>query len=208
MADNPTTPSVDYIISGSTLDDIANAINAKTGGSTAMTPAQMVTAIGNIPSGGGETVYTNYYGKAYPENVVALVTNRGFFASLYRECEHLKTVRFYNDDFTASMTEDLGTGLMFYGCTDLESVVLEIITRSSRDTYRDCPNLKTVQLGRIGQAVTAIDLYAFKNDTQSNLMITLYVADDATLPLTGSPFGATNATIIYRSATTGEVITV
>jgi len=45
----------DYIIQGETLDDIAQAINAKTGGSSAMTPAQMVTAIGSI-SGGGENI--------------------------------------------------------------------------------------------------------------------------------------------------------
>lgn len=43
----------DYLIQDTTLDAIADAINAKTGGSSAMTPAQMVTAIGNIPSGGG-----------------------------------------------------------------------------------------------------------------------------------------------------------
>lgn len=42
-----------YFVQGSTMDAIADAINAKTGGSSAMTPAQMVTAIGNIPSGGG-----------------------------------------------------------------------------------------------------------------------------------------------------------
>ena len=43
----------EYLIQSETLDDIADAINAKTGGSSAMTPAEMVTAIGNIPSGGG-----------------------------------------------------------------------------------------------------------------------------------------------------------
>ena len=43
----------EYLIQDTTLDAIADAINAKTGGSSAMTPAEMVTAIGNIPSGGG-----------------------------------------------------------------------------------------------------------------------------------------------------------
>lgn len=43
----------EYLIQSETLDDIANAINAKTGGSSAMTPAEMVTEIGNIPTGGG-----------------------------------------------------------------------------------------------------------------------------------------------------------
>lgn len=43
----------EYLIQGETLDDIADAINAKTGGSSAMTPTQMVTAIGTISGGGG-----------------------------------------------------------------------------------------------------------------------------------------------------------
>lgn len=41
-----------YFVQGSTMDAIADAINAKTGGSSAMTPAQMVTAIGTISGGG------------------------------------------------------------------------------------------------------------------------------------------------------------
>lgn len=41
----------EYLIQSETLDDIADAINAKTGGSSAMTPAQMVTAIGSISGG-------------------------------------------------------------------------------------------------------------------------------------------------------------
>ena len=43
----------EYLIQSETLDDIADAINAKTGGSSAMTPAEMVTAIGSISGGGG-----------------------------------------------------------------------------------------------------------------------------------------------------------
>lgn len=44
----------DYLIQDTTLDAIADAINAKTGGSSAMTPAEMATAIGSISGGGGE----------------------------------------------------------------------------------------------------------------------------------------------------------
>ena len=43
----------EYLIQDTSLDAIADAINAKTGGSSAMTPAQMVTAIAAIPGGGG-----------------------------------------------------------------------------------------------------------------------------------------------------------
>ena len=43
----------EYLIQSETLDDIADAINAKTGGSSAMTPAEMVTEIESIETGGG-----------------------------------------------------------------------------------------------------------------------------------------------------------
>lgn len=43
----------EYLIQSETLDAIADAINAKTGGSSAMTPAEMATEIAAIPSGGG-----------------------------------------------------------------------------------------------------------------------------------------------------------
>lgn len=42
-------------IQDSTLTDIADAIRSKTGGSSAMTPAEMVTEIGSIQTGGGDT---------------------------------------------------------------------------------------------------------------------------------------------------------
>lgn len=41
-----------YRILKSTLDDIADAIRAKTGGTGSLTPAQMVTEIGSIQTGG------------------------------------------------------------------------------------------------------------------------------------------------------------
>lgn len=46
----------DYLIQESTLDAIVRAINDKAGTQVTMTPAQMVTAIGNISGGGGETL--------------------------------------------------------------------------------------------------------------------------------------------------------
>lgn len=47
----------DYIIDGAILTDIADAIRAK-GGEGTFTPAQMATAIANLPSGGGATMKT------------------------------------------------------------------------------------------------------------------------------------------------------
>ena len=63
----------EYLIQSETLDDIADAINAKTGGSSAMTPAEMVTAIGSISGGGGRTgEFTHLDTFELQENVASL----------------------------------------------------------------------------------------------------------------------------------------
>jgi len=51
----------EYLIQGETLDNIANAINARTGGSAAMTPAEMADAIAAIQTGGGSEIETTDY---------------------------------------------------------------------------------------------------------------------------------------------------
>lgn len=53
----------EYLIQDTTLDAIADAINAKTGGSSAMTPAEMVTAIGSISGGGSGGVEVTLVGE-------------------------------------------------------------------------------------------------------------------------------------------------
>lgn len=95
-------------------------------------------------------------------------------------------------------------GATTYQC--VTNVYLPKVTVLYGDTFRYQKNITSVQIGSVGYPVTSVDSNAFRDCTQSGLTITLYVADDATLPLTGSPFGATNATIVYKSATTGEVL--
>ena len=60
-----------YFVQGSTMDAIADAINAKTGGSSAMTPAQMVTAIETISGGGGTLRTMHYHGTLSYTNTTA-----------------------------------------------------------------------------------------------------------------------------------------
>lgn len=76
----------DYIIQDTTLDAIAQAINQKAGTQVAMTPAEMVTAIDNIPSGGGGSAQT-YSGNIIYQNedvgdliIPVDVTNKLFIA--------------------------------------------------------------------------------------------------------------------------------
>lgn len=49
------------LIQSGTLDDIADAIRAKTGSVASMTPLQMPTEIASIPSGGGTVEVVNKY---------------------------------------------------------------------------------------------------------------------------------------------------
>lgn len=71
------------IIQSGTLEDIADAIRAKTGGQSAMTPAEMITAIGTI-SGGSTSNITftgndlSYFLSSY---YTALLRNAGEQAS-------------------------------------------------------------------------------------------------------------------------------
>lgn len=91
----------------------------------------------------------------------------------------------------------------FYGCTGLTTVSLPVLTRNS-DTntnaaiFGNCTSLESVQIGSEGHAVTALSSYFFKNCTQSGLTITIYTSGGAAL--SGSPWGATNATIVYEEA--------
>lgn len=77
----------EYLIQSETLDDIVDAINAKTGGSSAMTPAQMVTAIAAIPSGGGEKSLTKILDVDVAEAVKIILVPE--ITEAIRNCESL-----------------------------------------------------------------------------------------------------------------------
>ena len=99
-----------------------------------------------------------------------------------------------------------GTGSgAFYNCTALTTVAFpslkasnNIGTPSNSGVFPNCTNLTSVQLGSEGHAVTAIANYMFLNCTQSGLTITVYTADGNAI--SGSPWGATNATIVWEEA--------
>lgn len=57
-----------YRIAENVLDAIADAINAKTGGTSPMTPVEMVTEIGTISGGSGTPRYTLIYDDTLTED--------------------------------------------------------------------------------------------------------------------------------------------
>jgi hypothetical protein len=93
-----------------------------------------------------------------------------------------------------------------YGNTALTDLSLpRVVFSSGTNPLGGNPSLTTCQLGSIGYAVTALSGTTFSNMTQEGLTITIYVTPD-TQPLANSPWGATNATIVYRSAVDGSVL--
>lgn len=86
-------------------------------------------------------------------------------------------------------------------CTRLTSLYAPRKTVIGTKSINHCQALKTVEVGSIGYAVTAIDNQAFLNDTQIELTITVYTSGDyVDTAMTNIRNSATRATIIIRAA--------
>lgn len=212
--------SVDKLVDSTQLNtdltSVANAIRAKSGGSSQLAfPSGFVSEIGNIPS--GETVYVApYYGIQYTENVETPAdATYGWTGSAFRNATHLKSFIAHKGPVNGYQY-----GGTWANCSALENVVLEItdVPNGGNVNPRPFENdtaLKTVQLGSIGHPVTDLTKISnpiFRGCTQSGLTITIFVnaADLASIPTAvtqNSPFGATNATIVYKSSVDGSVLT-
>ena len=161
----------------------------------------------DIGGGGGGELYYNEWSHAYAKSMEIPILHRDTgLNQFYIRAVNLEHVRIYEaEGATGTYSQPQNT---FEGCTALKTAHIESHPKYGHNFFKKCTALEEAQLGSIGQPVTAMTSLVFDQCKQSNLVITIYVADDATLPLSGSPYGATNATIIYRSATTGEVIPV
>lgn len=138
------------------------------------------------------------------------------------------------EEFDAPLyTGDFGTNF-FSGCSNLRVLNAPLAeVKSHTSTFMRCTNLREVNLpnciswgavlqfawdtslekvtlGSIGHPITKTDPTTTNqfNSVKSGLVATFYVDDDEVIPWAGQPWGAANATIVYRSATTGEVIPV
>lgn len=86
-------------------------------------------------------------------------------------------------------------------CTRLTSLYAPRKTVIGAKSINNCQALKTVEVGSIGYAVTAIDNQAFLDDTQIELAITVYTSGDyVDTAMANIRNSATRATIIIRAA--------
>lgn len=101
---------------------------------------------------------------------------------------------------------------LFRGCPKLKRIeLLGGITSGSNNFAESCPYLETVILGSVGYPNGVLNnntawLFRDSGKNANNKTITIYVDDNETIPFVGEPWGLTGATVIYRSATTGQVL--
>lgn len=208
----------------SKINSLITAANTKTG----KTDADLTSAMQSLVDGygGGETVYMASSGSFamykkrmdFPYNGTPNLENcseleeihapvfAGRMSNFLRNCAKLKIVDIPGVTALAAY--------IFSGCSQLETLNFPNMSNDQyawRDsaTFRGCTSLKNVQFGSIGHSAYPTGESTrspFAMCKQADLTITIYVPDDAELPIANQPWGATNATIVYRSVTTGEVI--
>lgn len=195
-----------YIATDTDLTAVADAIRSKGGKSGQLAfPQGFVDAIDGIS--GGEEIYSNpntgaQYTKIIDINLSSFKPSA--FGARWRYCSELEQIT------AVGVPGAMGGGYGDYlsDCPKLKKAVLPSFGSSSTFVFRNDAALEEAQLGNVGKGVTSLAKYTFSGCTNANLVITIYVADTTEIPLAEQPWGATNATIIYRSSTTGEVRTV
>lgn len=215
--------SVDKLVDSTQLDadltSVADAIRAKTGGTADLQfPADFVSEIGSI-SGGGEIYYTPnmvpYAKDMHIPGITMGIANFGLMSG----AENLETV-ICDDNRTLGGSNPNRVNAYFRDCTELISAEFPylqgFLSSYINSFFSGCTSLKKVIFGSIGYPITNLQPTAtndriFSGLTQADLVITVYVnantlADVPAEVTTLSPWGATNATIVYKSSVTGEVL--
>lgn len=171
-------------------------------------------------SPGGGTLYYTSNGVAYMPYMDMPKLWLGK-TEMYRDAVELVSVT-CGDTRLLGGSAGNGANSMFKGCTKLETVTMPYIQGAASswvdNIFMDCTSLKTASFGSVGYPISQFNntsnstLKVFRNDTQNDLTITLFVdasvlADIPSAVTQYAPWGATNATVVYRNSTTGEVIT-
>lgn len=186
--------------------DIATA-NAATGKQDATMHDAVASLIEGFGQVGGEEIF-------YTANTKAMYTRN----MVYNRSQFWGNNMFEYANEMESFTATAVTRSDVYGfravanCPKLKSVLMPIMDGCKNPLFFNDTALELAQIGSIGHAISSMSsATGFQNCTNPNLVITLYVDANAIaeipLDLTQyAPWGAINATIIYRNSTTGEVI--
>lgn len=161
----------------------------------------------------GDVIFYTPQGNGYKANTELSVVQ--VLPAMYNAATELVSLKLTNWNPTSTSSLGLWSGSLtnfIRGCSKLTTVTLPKAQYLTKYFCRECTALNAVQLGSIGYPVTSIDALAFDGCSNEELSFTIYVdattMDGIPAAVSGSsPFGAVNATIIYKNSTTGEVIT-
>ena len=219
-------PMAAYAVNGTDISAVGAAIAEKAGVKNPVWPEGFRSAVKGIPE--PEKVYADGYANGYDkgfedgaESVEIYQTRYGVMytpifstgdfgfdvntqpKNLLRYADKLEEATFLNWTQVAG-----GSNSDPVSNSTVKKVYFPKLKANNTYLTRDCHNLVECVVGSIGYPVTTLYFNAFSGCKQSDLTITVYTnATTLADVTTGAPWGATNATIIYRNSTTGEVIT-
>jgi len=161
----PASESV-YTIDGSLLTDIASAIRSKTGSSSAFTPAQMVSEIMNIPTGGGGD--GNYWYDWTNLNPVIFgsqgLPNASLLSSISTNAEAIEAYQLCGTAGSSSPLKTLYASKCKYigswafnNCKNLSSIYIPNCEYVGSRAFGECSNFSSIYLSKCKQ----IGDYAF-----------------------------------------------
>lgn len=135
------------------------------------------------------------------DSLESMTTNGGNNGT-FGGCTNLSNVSFNSLQSISSTAGAANYGPFAY-CTSLVIVSLPKLKtvysgNPQGGVFTNCTGLQSVTLGSSGNHVSSLSASVFLGCTQTGLTITIYTADGNALA--HSPFGATNATIVWEEA--------
>lgn len=186
-----------YTVSGADMTALASAIAEKAGATVPAFPQGWQEAVEEV-----QKLYYSSNGAAYPSQIITPDTVTAY-AAMHGDCPELVRIDL-NKAASASYPA-------FHGSyPKLKEVLAPNLKALGRHFWCSNANIENMQVGSIGVPVTSADSIALRGVV--SVVLTIYVDASALseIPdgiINNSPFGCSNATIIYRNSTTGEVIT-
>lgn len=211
--------AVDKLVDSAQLDSdltsVANAIRAKSGGSSQLAfPNGFVSEIGAIPTGGEEVLY-GVTGTPYVKNIIDTETINA--TAPLDQCNLLESI--YREKATT-----VGASAGGLNCRSLKSIHFPRVTSITTQYFIRQQNVSThslesITIGSIGYPVTSLNTtYGrwFYGDCKNGCTVTVYVDAQtiADVPTNVSNYILGNShpsgyviNVIYRNSATGEVLT-